>query len=436
MGYKAYPDYKESGVEWVSAIPKHWEIRRLKFMATIQNGRDYKEVESDDGFPVIGSGGQFTWASEFLYNGESVLFGRKGTIDKPLHISGKFWTVDTMFYSVIHPDVFGRYLYYFSTIFQYEKLATQTALPSITQHDLGNYFLCYPYTNEQKLIANFLDHKTAQIDSLIEKKRELIEKLQEQRIAAITHAVTKGLGKLAPMRESGIDWLGDIPAHWDIRKLRFVLSKNFTNGLFKKAEFWGQGNKIINVFDVYIHNDVVNEDDLDSVECSEEEAAQYSAIHGDFFLVRSSLKLAGIGKSATVINPLDNLVFECHLVRGRPDLNLVDVRFLNLFLNSKYAREYFISRANSVTMATIDQTKFKDLLITLPCKADQIQIVRIIDAQLSRLDAMVDKNKNTVTRLQEYRTALITAAVTGQIDVRDWQAPEPIQEPEADKDVA
>ena len=87
-------------------------------------------------------------------------------------------------------------------------------------------------------------------------------------------------------------------------------------------------------------------------------------------------------------------------------------------------------------MATIDQTKFKDLLITLPCKADQIQIVRIIDAQLSRLDAMVDKNKNTVTRLQEYRTALITAAVTGQIDVRDWQAPEPIQEPEADKDVA
>jgi len=436
MGYKAYPDYKKSGVEWPSAIPRHWEVRRLKFMATIQNGRDYKDVEIDDGFPVIGSGGQFTWASDFLYDGESVLFGRKGTIDKPLHIRGKFWTVDTMFYSIVHSDVFGRYLYYFSTIFQYEKLATQTALPSITQHDLGNYLLFYPYLNEQKLIANFLDYKTAQIDRLIEKKKELIEKLQEQRIAAITNAVTKGLKKSAPMRDSGIDWLGDIPAHWGIRKLRFVLIKNFTNGLFKKAEFWGQGNKIINVFDVYIHNDVVNEDDLDSVECSEEEAAQYSAIHGDFFLVRSSLKLEGIGKSATVLNPQDSLVFECHLVRGRPDLDLVDARFLNLFLNSKYAREYFISRANSVTMATIDQTKFKDLLVALPSKADQIKIVRTIDAQLSRLDAMVDKNKNTITRLQEYRTALITAAVTGQIDVRDWQAPAGTEEPEADKEVA
>lgn len=190
MDYKVYPHYKDSGVEWQSKIPTHWEVSRLKFMASIQNGCDYKAVESDDGIPVFGSGGAFTTASDYLYDGESVLFGRKGTIDKPLHVNGKFWTVDTMFYSIIKPNVFGRYLYYFSTIVQYEKLATQTALPSITQQDLANYLFFHPDWNEQQKIAQFLDHKTAQIDRLIEKKRELIEKLQEQRIALITAAVT------------------------------------------------------------------------------------------------------------------------------------------------------------------------------------------------------------------------------------------------------
>lgn len=103
--YKAYPEYKDSGVEWLGSVPEHWQITRLKHLAQIKNGQDYKTVEASEGFPVLGSGGQFTHATNFLYDKESVLPGRKGTIDKPLCINEPFWTVDTMYYTEINDDV-------------------------------------------------------------------------------------------------------------------------------------------------------------------------------------------------------------------------------------------------------------------------------------------------------------------------------------------
>ena len=110
--YKAYAEYKDSGVEWLGEVPKGWDVCRLKFMAKIKNGQDYKNIEVDEGYPVIGSGGRFTYASQFMYDQESVLLGRKGTIDKPLYLNEPFWTVDTMYYTEIRKDICAKYLYY------------------------------------------------------------------------------------------------------------------------------------------------------------------------------------------------------------------------------------------------------------------------------------------------------------------------------------
>jgi len=182
---------KASGVEWLGDVPEHWEVQRLKFMTKIQNGRDYKHIESDDdGYPVYGSGGAFRKAYEYLHEGESVLFGRKGTIDKPLYVSGKFWTVDTMFYSEIQDKGCVKYLYYAALTICYQYLATQTALPSITQSDLENYRLCCPSCGEQEIIADFLDKETVKTDNQIEKMKETIKRLEEYRTAIITTAVT------------------------------------------------------------------------------------------------------------------------------------------------------------------------------------------------------------------------------------------------------
>ena len=182
---------KPSGVDWLGDVPEHWGVRRLKFMASIENGRDYKDVEvEEDGYPVYGSGGEFRRASSYLYEGESVLFGRKGTIDKPLYVNGRFWTVDTMFYSEILANTNPSFLYYSALTFQYQTLATQTALPSITQNDLENYLLCYPSMEEQKSIVLFLEKQCKKIDQMLEINNRAMEALEEYRSAIITSAVT------------------------------------------------------------------------------------------------------------------------------------------------------------------------------------------------------------------------------------------------------
>ena len=221
--YKAYPEYKDSGVEWLGLVPESWTVCRLKNLATIKNGQDYKSVQTDDGYPVMGSGGQFTFASKFMYDKPSVLLGRKGTIDKPLYINEPFWTVDTMYYTELNEGFDAKYLHYLALTIQFSRYSTNTALPSMTQEHLSNYKFSVPKAeSERKKITEFLDLETAKIDNLIEKQQQLIELLKEKRQAVISHAVTKGLNPDVPMKDSGVEWLGEVPEHWEVSKFGYI----------------------------------------------------------------------------------------------------------------------------------------------------------------------------------------------------------------------
>lgn len=207
-----------------------------------------------------------------------------------------------------------------------------------------------------------------------------------------------------------------LPVHWNIAPLRYLLNEPLTNGLFKKREHWGSGLRIVNVFDVYIKGDVVQETSLERVSCDITEQKKYSAEHGDFFFVRSSLKLEGIGKSASVLNPTEPMVFECHLVRGRPNTDTVCPKYLSYILNSSYCRQSLISLANQVTMTTIDQEKFKSLKISYPDLHEQQTIAAFLDYKTAKIDALIAKKKALLDKLAEKRTALISHAVTKGLD--------------------
>lgn len=181
---------KPSGVEWIGDIPEHWEVRRLKFLARIRNGQDYKDVEAESGYPVIGSGGQFAYASAFMYEGESVLFGRKGTIDKPLYINERFWTVDTMFYTEVSRYVFAKFLYYSALSFPFDFYSTKTALPSMTQQDLGNHPVALPPRDEQQLIIQYIEEESQLFDEAITRAQREIELMREYRTRLISDVVT------------------------------------------------------------------------------------------------------------------------------------------------------------------------------------------------------------------------------------------------------
>lgn len=181
---------KDSGIEWIGIIPAHWVITKLKFVSTINTGQDYKQVESDNGFPVIGSGGQFAFANSYLYDGEAVLLGRKGTIDKPLYINGKFWTVDTMFFAICKKTILTKYLYYCAKTIPFLYYSTATALPSMTQKDLLNHKIVLPLLSEQRKIINFVDQQIAITNDGIQCYQKQIEKLKEYKITLIDSAVT------------------------------------------------------------------------------------------------------------------------------------------------------------------------------------------------------------------------------------------------------
>lgn len=182
---------RDSGVEWLGEVPEHWVLARLKNVLRIRNGRDYKDVEVEEGgYPVYGSGGIFKRSSSYLYDGKSVLFGRKGTIDKPLVVSGKFWTVDTMFYSEVFDNVLSEYIYYQATFFPFNLLSTNTALPSMTQEDLLMLPFVVPPRIEQEGIIKYVQDKSARFDNLIGKAQSAIELMQERRTALISAAVT------------------------------------------------------------------------------------------------------------------------------------------------------------------------------------------------------------------------------------------------------
>lgn len=181
---------KDSGVEWIGEIPEHWEVKKLKFLLKIRNGQEYKHVVSDEGFPVIGSGGAFAFATDYLYDGEALLLGRKGTIDKPLYVNEKFWTVDTMFYAIVNNAYSTRYLYFLALTIPFKFYSTSTALPSMTQDDLNNHKVAVPDLKEQIAILNFLDIELGKFDRSIALQQTQIEKLKEYKATLIDSVVT------------------------------------------------------------------------------------------------------------------------------------------------------------------------------------------------------------------------------------------------------
>ena len=176
------------------AVPNNWIPQRLRHLATIESGRDYKEVEVfEGGYPIYGSGGEFGRASRYLYSGESVLLGRKGTIDRPLYVNEAFWTVDTMYWTRFKPGVCIKFMYYWATTIPFKMYSTNTALPSMTGADLKNMPINLPPLDEQIAIATELDQAIQGMDILQENSEKAVLLLRERRQALIASAVT---GKL------------------------------------------------------------------------------------------------------------------------------------------------------------------------------------------------------------------------------------------------
>ncbi|MCI7410839.1 restriction endonuclease subunit S [Helicobacter bilis] len=182
--------YKPSGIEYLGLIPHHWEVKKLKFIASIHNGREQTEITDENGiYPIYGSGGILGKSMYFIYDKPSVLLGRKGTIDKPLFVEEPFWTIDTMFYTSISKIVLPKYFYYLCLTIDFQFYISGSAIPSMTQYDLANISFALPPLQEQKEIAEFLDKKCEKIDDIIEKTKKQITLIKECKNTLINEAI-------------------------------------------------------------------------------------------------------------------------------------------------------------------------------------------------------------------------------------------------------
>jgi len=189
---KRYPSYKYSGVEWIGEIPEHWYSTPLKRFCQIGNGKDYKHVEVEEkGYPVLGTGGVFSYCSEYLHTGPSVLLGRKGTIDKPIFINEPFWTSDTIYYTIINEEkVHSKLLFHLVHLIPFELFSYGSAIPSMTKTHYENMSFPLPPLSEQTQIVSYLDEQTQLIDKNIQTEEKKIELLKEYRQSLISEVVT------------------------------------------------------------------------------------------------------------------------------------------------------------------------------------------------------------------------------------------------------
>lgn len=385
----------DSGIEWLGEVPESWSILRFKDVVTIHNGRDYKEIELEEGgFPVYGSGGVFSRASEYIWNKPSVLLGRKGTIDKPLYVDTPFWTVDTMFYTSKKRNSDMKYLYYYSTCFKYDYYATSTALPSMTQNDLGSIKLAVPSIEEQKAISSFLDKKCSRIDLIITRIKKQIELIEDYKKSLINETVTKGLDKTANMKDSGIDIVGKIKEDFDVVRLKYLCQ--ITTGSYDTQDAEDEG-----MYNFYVRSpkvEKINTYDFD----------------GEAILMAGD----GVGAGKVFHYSIGKIgvhqrVYILHEFRD------VNPKYLHYYLSNRFCVEVEKGSAKS-TVDSIRMPMLKNFMVVTPAISEQHNISNFLDEKCTQIDAIINKKEKQIALIEEHRRSLIYEYVTGKKRVEGY----------------
>jgi type I restriction enzyme S subunit len=441
--YKAYPEYKDSGVESLDTIPKMWSIEKLKYIFEIkkrivgkigydvlsvtQKGIKIKDIESGEGqLSMDYSKYQRVYPGEFAMNHMDLLTGYVdiSNYDGVTSPDYRVFSVrdkhsfDSRYYLYLLQDGYKQRRFFH--LGQGSAHLGRWRLPTEAFNEI--VYPC-PSLREQNQIATFLDHETTKIDSLIEKQRQLIELLKEKRQAVISHAVTKGLNPDVPMKDSGVEWLGEIPSHWEMKRLAYLGSAR--NGLtYSPENIADQESGVLVLRSSNIQNSSLCFDDNVYVDSIIPE--QFLVKENDLLICSRNGSRNLIGKNALISKDAEGMAFGAFMAIFRSQINTYIFWVLNSPLFDYQSGSFLTSTINQLTIGNLNSME-----IPVPTLKEQKEIAQYLSRKNDDFIALINKVKNSITLLQERRTALISAAVTGKIDVRDWVAPDSqaIEEP-------
>lgn len=436
MNYAPYEKYKDSGVPWLGQVPEGWKISKVAYEYDVQLGKMLQpepKSDQDELLPYLRaanlawSGVDLTDVKEMWINPKEhskyslkkndILISEGGDVGRT-----SYWDKDDTIYiqnAINRLRVFTeektcpKYGYYWFCYLKEKGLidivCNSSTIAHYTAEKVKATRILVPLHSQQKAIADFLDAKTAQIDALIAKKEALLKLLAEQRTAIITHAVTKGLNPSAKMKDSGIDWLGKIPAHWEVKPMRYVA--NPIIGLtYSPNDVVGEAEGTLVLRSSNIQNGKITLDD--NVYVSTDIPEKLKTRVGDILVCSRNGSKALIGKNARIDETSAGQTFGAFTTILRSKYGDFLYWVLNSSLFAYQSGKFLTTTINQLTTSTLNAFE-----LPFPPPEEHGQIVGYLESKTGETDQVVTKTEEAICCLKEYRTALITNAVTGKIKV-------------------
>jgi type I restriction enzyme S subunit len=426
MKLKPYPKYKDSGIEWIGEIPEGWNVRKIKHLTFNLDGKriPVSADEREEGeIPYYGATGILDHIKDYIFNETLLLIGEDGApffeANKNVAyiIEGKSWVNNHTHVLRVNKNININWLCNFLNVYDYSSCIKGSTRDKLNQDQLSNMFVVKPSTEEQTAIASFLDKKTSQINKIIGKNQKLIELLKEKRTALINHAVTKGLDPDAKMKDSGIDWIGEIPEGWGVRKLKYIIKPTgLIRGPFgssiKMEYFVNRGYKVYEQKNAIKRNPYIGTSYIDKDKYNE--LIRFSVRKDDIIMSCSGT----IGKIVKLPSDHEPGIINQALLIIRL-IDAVNLRFFEYIFESELAQKQIVDISMGGAMKNlISMDIFKNIKLILPHSHDQTAIASFLDKKTSQLDKTIQKIQSKIKLLEEYKKSLIHHVVTGKIDVR------------------
>lgn len=405
-------EMKDSGVEWMGKVPENWNIVALKFLCSMQSGKTLssEQISEEGKYPVYGGNGLRGYYSEANTFGDYLLVGRQGALCGNVHhVQGEFWATEHAVVTKCSALSDVRYMYYLLLGMNLNQYASNTAAqPGLAVSQIINVKTCLAPIQEQKLIAVVLDEKCAQVNTLIANVQAQIEKLKDYKQSVITEVVTKGLDPTVPMKDSGFEWIGEIPAHWGVTRIKNMF------------ELWNERNDEadltkVNLISLYTDLGVVQHSDLTATTGNRAVTAEgYKIVRKHDIVVNIILCWMG----AVGMSQYDGVTSPAYdIYRPLKDTNSEYYHYL--FRTNRFNGEcYRYGRGIMMMRWRTYSTEFRAINIPCPPAEEQKKIVTHLNEKCNKIDQLIAIKQAKIEKLEQYKRSLIYEYVTGKKEVR------------------
>lgn len=443
MSFPRYPRYKDSGVDWLGEVPEHWELTRLKHLARFAGGgtpsRDVPEFWNGDipwvspkdmkSEAISGSEEQVTelglesGASSLIPEGRLLMVTRSGILRHTIPVAVNAIPVAlnqdmkalSFHDGLLSSTFFLRWVQGLNNQLLLAWGKQGATVESIEHEYLANTRIAWPDGAERAAIVTFLERESSKIDALIAEQQRLIKLLKEKRQAVISHAVTRGLNPDALMKPSGVEWLGDVPAHWEVTPLKRHITY-LTSGSRGWAEYYSNdGELFLRIGNLTRDSLNLDLDDIQRVNVPVGSEGERTRVRPDDLLFSIT---AYLGSVAVVPADLEPAYVSQHVALTRLRGQSLDAKWVGNVALSSIGQTWFQMQSYGGTKIQLSLDDVRDLPITVPPLHEQRRILAHIETQIAQMEALTADAERAIALLQERRTALISAAVTGKMDVR------------------